>query len=564
MSRIFLPLILLVTTTTVAETRETSIDDYLETLQRAQERSAAQDWPAAAELWERLTAENPHQAWSWYSLGTARFNTGQFREAVAAFSKALDLGAGSLRINVAYDIARSHGMLRDKDQAIEWLEKALELGFRSRDRIRDDEAFAFLKEDVRFLALAGVFDTPRLSRAEGWRHDLAFLAGEVTRMHVDPFQDVTREEFEKQVRRLHDDIPRLNDNQTIVRLMGLLRLIGDGHTGCYPDMVGSWTTSLPVMFGLFPEGLFVIAADPAHSDLVGARVLSFGESSPEKVVQSLEPIISRDNQQGMVRSIVNFMRYPQILEGVGLIRESDRVNLTVAAPGGIERTVSVAAVPIDRTFNRITGLPGWVHAYDKTSGSLPLYLRDRRAPYWFEHLPNENTVYFQFNTVSDTPTQTLQSFVDSLFRFIDKRPVEKLVIDMRWNNGGNSRLLPPLINRIIGHPELNRTGHLFVIVGRYTYSAAMNAATFLEQQTNAILVGEPTPSSPNFTGESNMVALPWSGVRVSISDLHWQSAWPTDKRTWVAPTIFVPPTFEDYRSRRDPALEAVIGYHPTD
>jgi hypothetical protein len=33
-----------------------------------------------------------------------------------------------------------------------------------------------------------------------------------------------------------------------------------------------------------------------------------------------------------------------------------------------------------------------------------------------------------------------------------------------------------------------------------------------------------------------------------------------DYRTWIPPTIYTPPTFEDYRNNRDPAVEAILAY----
>ena len=54
-----------------------------------------------------------------------------------------------------------------------------------------------------------------------------------------------------------------------------------------------------------------------------------------------------------------------------------------------------------------------------------------------------------------------------MLSFVEENDVEKLVIDMRWNNGGNAMMLMPLINGLV-RSKVNRTGRLFVIVGRYT------------------------------------------------------------------------------------------------
>ena len=135
---------------------------------------------------------------------------------------------------------------------------------------------------------------------------------------------------------------------------------------------------------------------------------------------------------------------------------------------------------------------------------------------------------------------------------------------MRWNNGGNTLLMQPLINGLIRRDRLNQPGKLFVIIGRYTFSAAINVAASLNANTNAIFVGEPTPTGPNFTGESNIITLPYSRLSASISNLYWQNTWTMDTRPWIAPLLYVPVTFEAYKTKRDPALETILAYPRTE
>jgi hypothetical protein len=472
------------------------------------------------------------------------------------------LGAGYPH-TVAYFIARAHALSGEKEAALKRLDQALELGFRSRERVRNDEAFAPLRDDPTFKTLAGVVDTARMSRAEGWRHDILFLEGEVKRMHHAPFRRVPRAEFETDLRRLREELPELTDHQVIVRLMGALRKIGDGHTGIFPNLIRAWDHTVPLQFGLFPEGPFVIAAAPHHADLVGARVLRLGDHTPERVLESLATVISQDNAQGVVRAAPSHMRYPQVLNGLGLQSETDGIRLTVRPPDGGQKAVTVKATRTDPEFNRIIGHPKWPAVHTNAPGPVSTYLKDRGVPYRFEQL-DDKTVYFQFNSVTKDPADPLDRFAGRLFRHIEANGVRKLVIDLRWNNGGNTLLLPPLVRELVRARAVNRRGHLFVITGRYTFSAGMNAAAYIERDTEAIFVGEPTPSSPNHVGESNIMTLPYSGVRVSISDLYWQGSWPTDHRTWIAPLVHAPPSFEAYKAGRDPAMEAVLAYPPGD
>jgi hypothetical protein len=228
---------------------------------------------------------------------------------------------------------------------------------------------------------------------------------------------------------------------------------------------------------------------------------------------------------------------------------------------GKERAVVLAA---DTTQPNIWNVkpnpPEWVNLPQTLGTPVPLYLKNASTPYWFEYLPESKTVYFQFNSVRNDQKETLEAFSERLFKFINEKEVEKLVVDMRWNNGGNTGLLPPLLQGLIKNEKINKRGKLFIIIGRRTFSAAQNAATYFERDTKAIFVGEPTGSSPNFVGEEDPFVLPYSKILANVSHLYWQSSYPQDQRAWIAPQIYVPPTFEAYRANLDSVLDAILSY----
>ena len=72
--------------------------------------------------------------------------------------------------------------------------------------------------------------------------------------------------------------------------------------------------------------------------------------------------------------------------------------------------------------------------------------------------------------------------------------------------------------------------------------------------------GEPTGGSPNFIGDEVFFTLPYSKLGANVSDIYWQESWATDYRTWIAPTLFAPPTFAAFKAKRDPAMEAILAY----
>src|SRR5262249_28239328 len=155
----------------------------------------------------------------------------------------------------------------------------------------------------------------------------SFLAAEIKRMHYRPFRKISEAQFDAEVQSLLADIPRLNDHEVAVRIMRLMALIGDGHTGLFPDLASGWNAA-PVMLAGFQEGTFGVTADTKYADVVGKEVVRIGKLTPERVIQKLGPIISQDSKQGITRSAGNFMRYPQILNALGIQAQSHDLELT--------------------------------------------------------------------------------------------------------------------------------------------------------------------------------------------------------------------------------------------
>ncbi len=548
LSLVFVCLMATINCKTSAQTPQKTT--YEQLVGEAQAKTAAKEWAAAIALWERVVQMNPHLGRNWIRYANTLFEAKEYRKAIAAFEKWNELGA-SYPWDGTYNIACCYALLGEKEKALQWLERALNLGFRDLKHAQTDSDLESLRTDPKYRELVGLVDTSKMTRVEGWRSDIQFLAREIKRLHYDPFKKVSEKEFDGFVKKLSDEVPKLSDAQIIVALFKITRMPGDGHTTV--RNAPQFQKQLPVQFYLFNEGLFITAAAPEQADLAGAQVLKIGDSSVDKVIELLDPLISRDNTMWIKFIAPNFMRNLILLNGLGIIPDTDKVSLTVRDASGNTRTLTLPA-------SAGQPLPTWVTARKEAANPEPLYLKNRRTPYWFEYLPDSKTIFFQYNQVSNKPDEPLTAFCDQLFKFINENPVERMVIDMRWNSGGNNFLNRPLVQGLIRNEKINQRGKLFVIVGRNTFSAAMNGATEIEQQTNAIFVGEPTGSAPNFVGETIGFELPYSKIFGSISDLYWQKSVAMDYRTWIAPQIYAPPSFELFKANRDPAMEAIQNY----
>ncbi|HET9896375.1 MAG TPA: hypothetical protein VFQ44_15730 [Streptosporangiaceae bacterium] len=543
--------------------------DFMGIVARARIRTSDKNWAEAAELWEEVTAANPVNGDYWARLGEARFGARDYAGAREAWEKVLRLGLRETGLaeddvtplmpgEVAWRIACCDAAAGDREAAVAGLQVALDRGMRDPARVKSQEHWQALLDDERIRGMAGVIDSDSMTRDEGWRYDLAFLAREIKRVAYAPFALQPEAEFDRAVAELDAAIPVLTDSRIIVGMMKLVRYLDDGHAFVqWPKDDKELSRVFPVDMFLFSEGLYVIGAGSGCEHLLGAKVEKIGALTVDEAMAALDPIMTRDNEHWLTFMFPALVRCPALLRALGI---DDA--LTVSLPDGTVTEVRLETSSDKVQLDRYP--PGWVALTDTViSGDgvtvpRPLHLRNRELPFWFEYLPRDDLVYFQFNAVRDHPAESFAAFCDRLFGFIEGRGVGRLVIDLRWNPGGNTLLSQRLLHHLIASKLLSRRGALFVIIGRLTASAAQNTATAIERETCAIFVGEPTASRPNFIGERIDFELPYSKVQANVADLLWQTSWPDDHRTWTAPDIYAPPTFEAYRRNEDPALDAIL------
>ena len=379
--------------------------------------------------------------------------------------------------------------------------------------------------------------------------------------HANLFHDMTPAQFDSALNSIEARLPSLARHQVIVELQKLDALVGDGHSNVGPwrDSVIAFHT-LPIALYWFEEGIIVRAADSAHANLIGARVVAINGMPIDSVIARIRPLISHDNEMGVRAYTPFFMVMPEILQATGVVSDMQQIPFTVESANQ-RRTVTLSQAGL---FPMLTGdadrswvrRAGWLDARDRAPA--PLWLSDPTNIYWYKYLPDGRALYCQINTIQQKPADSLQVFMARAIAAADSAGADKFVLDLRLNGGGNGdfnkRIFLPLIKSKYDVP-----GHLYVLTGRRTWSAAQMLVTELEKYTTAIFVGEPTASHGNAFGDSYRIVMPNSGVTVRVSTLWHQYLDSRDKRLMIEPAIKAPLTFADYAAGRDPALAGVLG-----
>ena len=401
--------------------------------------------------------------------------------------------------------------------------------------------------------------TPDTADVGRWREDLAFLRKEMPAHHANLFHDMSPAQFDSALNSIGTRLPTMARHQVIVELQKLDAMVGDGHSNVSPwrdSAIGFHT--LPVALYWFEEGIIVRAADSAHANLLGARLVMINGMPIDSVVARIRPLISHDNEMGIRAFVPFFIMMPEILQATGILSYMPAMPFTfdldgkrrteTLRPAGLFPMLTVDA---DRSW-----MPraGWIDARDRAP--TPLWLSDPTNLYWYKYLPYGRALYAQINTIQQKSTDSLSAFMARAIAAADSAGADKFVLDLRLNGGGNGdfnkQIMLPLIKS-----KYDRPRHLYVLTGRRTWSAAQMLVTELMKYTTAIFVGEPTASHGNTFGDSYRIVMPNSRVTVRVSTLWHPYLDSRDKRLMIDPEIRAPLTFADYVVGRDPALLAV-------
>ena len=403
---------------------------------------------------------------------------------------------------------------------------------------------------------------------ERWRADLAQAKTACEENHPDLFHSLDQATWNAEFDSLARRVPDLGHAAITVELARIIARLDDGHTRLTLPLgpgieftQGHSTTpdpeipelrfhQFPIRFYLDDDGLHVERIAAQWKGILGAQVLRLGKHSAEDAMGLVEPTIRRDNEQQVLHHLTMHVVLAEILHARGVTSHLGRLPLTVRTREGQVRDVELTMVPHD------TGVD-WQDLRTSSAADPPLYRRHIDKNFWMTETTSPHTVYVQFNEVYDEEDETLLDFAGRLSRTLSSSDPQALIVDLRRNRGGDQGLARPLLYSILCS-DLNRTGRLFVLAGRTTFSAAMLFALSLETHTRALFVGEPTGSRPNHYGDSRKTRLTHSGLTLRVSTRYWQND-PTDGRLAVHPHIPVTRTFEDEWADTDPVLDTVLG-----
>lgn len=437
---------------------------------------------------------------------------------------------------------------------------------------------------LKILALAAAVALPLPAKAASvgdWRADIDEIVKDVRLVHPDAFTKTGRLTFLRQAEALKRALPNLTEEQRMVGAMRLVASIGDGHTSLEPanPAFGFW---YPVRLYQFSDGVFVTAAQRPVAELAGAQVLEIAGRPALEVVAEARRLQGADNDIGTLETM-NATSSAPLMKGLGYAAAdgSLKVRLRLATGKTVERTLTPRATDApgydtgDSTFEwrfrpEMGGPPigkpeDWISAYKgltyldfrKPDTSRPPHLTFRRA-FVARAMPEKDAYYIQANCVCDGPDEGFAPFFARALGEVDRQRPRRLIVDLRYNFGGDGSKLPATIAEFTRRRGTGAWRELYVLTGRRTFSAGVMAIDAFRINTDATFIGEPAGAGLNSYGDAGSFSFPRTGMHMYLSALRHELTRSTDIDPYTrvdVPAVF---SFADYAAGRDPAVDPIL------
>lgn len=424
--------------------------------------------------------------------------------------------------------------------------------------------------------------TPAATRLERWEQDIAHVRSRFLR-YDRSYTPAARTRAMELLDRLEAELPELDDAEIVAAISRVAAASDNAHTRLYLLRNRTAVRRVPLRLWWFSDGLFVIRARERDADVVGCRVDGI-DGRPIAAAQEAVSELFAGNESWRDYKGAYFMTAPTTLLGVGVIRDSSSIRFDLRCAGR-SRSFVLEAEPLRRLERPTENWKNLSPAYEGEVELLaaargrwsrplpgiaePLHLMRPDRNYWMETLPNDRAVYIHYaRSQNDDEGVGFDDFGDRVLEVLERSDIDAVIVDLRFNTGGNLGTAEGFFRRLTEHPDLAGGGRLVVLTDQATFSAGLFHAAQL-RAAGATLVGREPGDRPEYWAEGGNVVLPHSRYTLHFSNgYHSYSGNPDPRVERVFRSLSVPSLVPDVQVRttsaqyfggEDPLLEAALG-----
>jgi hypothetical protein len=181
-----------------------------------------------------------------------------------------------------------------------------------------------------------------------------------------------------------------------------------------------------------------------------------------------------------------------------------------------------------------------------------------RRAFYARAIPEHDAYYMQVNAMSDSPDETLLQFFQRSLLEVDRQKPRRLIIDLRFNFGGDGSKATAIIHEFIRREAARPWKDIYLLTGPRTNGAAMSLISAFLKNVPVSIVGEPTGTALNTVSDAQAYGFPDIGLRQTVTSARSQMSSEDDLADTVQVNYPAPLTFRDYVAGRDPAVDPIL------
>jgi len=385
--------------------------------------------------------------------------------------------------------------------------------------------------------------------------DIDQLESLIETRHIAPFRLVTKKKLKSIISKAKKEIASKKecDEFCYVELLKIVAALNDGHSVVKSKSREKLFGYLPVTTKWFKEGLYVTRVPEEYKQILGGHLKSINGVQIDDVLNKIREVLPHGNDSRFKKFAYAYLRMPGLLFGLGITESPGQANFMFSLNG--EDTTIVFKNMEDEEYEKTIFI-----SYEDISNTIPLYQK-RSSDYYWDYYDSENKIfYFKYNRVGNMKTERASSYAERMWSKVDSLEVDKFILDIRNNGGGQFAFSMSFIQGILDRPKINVPGKLFIISGYDTFSAALDILRNLEVKSNAIIVGEAPGDYAASSGDPEPYTLKNSKIEVQLSSVFHPTVFKGDMRKEIILDKVIEPSWANYSRGEDAAFNYILDY----
>ncbi len=471
--------------------------------------------------------------------------------------------------------------------------------------------------------ILSVQSTEAYKNSNIYQQDFLYLCEGLVKFHANVFMNFPEKGFNKEKETCYKDLASCNDEKEFGYIANkFTNRIKDGHTGAKVKGEIGKNYTYPFRCKYLVDTLVIMAvSDQLPFSLCGERIKSINGIDIKDIEKRTSDIYTTENYVSLQNNIMLRINSTEYLKSIGVIN-SDTESIMIFTYDGKEFQALPnfdgnwkSEIPNKPSVTQIDSEPfsykivkedslcyiQFNQMIDKRVGEMYLNMQ----PFWLRWL--KKTIRF-FGGSAGYSRENFEEFLNPCIEDIEKNNIKKVIVDLRWNTGGSMSLGDILLYAFgvdkyksytseINESELYKLqmktlgiekvmsddndttdgfrytrlaegaenikrrfhGEVYFITSEWTFSAAVQLATIVEDNHLFKVVGEPISERPSHFGEVLFLKLPNTKVICSISSkLFHRPDQSKDNDETLYPDVTIYKTYDSIKEGRDPVYNWIV------